>query len=117
MSKATLDQPVHVQDSAALSTDDGVSQIVSFRLANEDYGVDIRHFQEIILIGQVTQMPQVPEFVCGLINLRGHVIPVIDIRVRFGLEAAPQTEHSRIIVSNIKGKTIGIVVDAVDEVL
>ena len=58
---------------------------MSFRLANEEYGVNIMHVQEIILIGQITQMPQVPEYVRGLINLRGHVIPILDLRVRFDL--------------------------------
>lgn len=96
---------------------DGVSQIVSFRLANEEYGVDIMRVQEIILMGQITRMPEVPDFICGLINLRGHVIPIVDLRKRFGLSVAQNNEHTRIIVVNVNEKTIGIVVDAVDEVL
>lgn len=95
----------------------GVSQIVSFRLANEEYGVDIMRVQEIILPGQITKMPEVPDYVCGLINLRGHVIPIVDLRKRFGLPAAENNEHTRIIVVNVATKTIGIVVDAVNEVL
>ncbi|RME37477.1 MAG: chemotaxis protein CheW [Planctomycetota bacterium] len=92
-------------------------QIVSFRLANETYGVDIHHVQEIILIGRITEMPQVPPYVRGLINLRGNVIPVLDLRVRFGLPVAEQTDDSRIIVLNVDGKTMGVMVDAVEEVL
>lgn len=94
-----------------------VSQIVSFRLANEEYGVDIMRAQEIIMPGQITRMPEVPDFICGLINLRGHVIPIVDLRKRFGLPAKEADEHTRIIVVNVAGKTIGIVVDAVTEVL
>jgi len=96
---------------------DDASQIVSFRLANEEYGVDIMNVQEIILIGQITEMPQVPTFVRGLINLRGNVIPVIDLRVRFSLETSDQTESSRIVVLNVGERTMGVMVDAVDEVL
>ena len=94
-----------------------VSQIVSFRLANEEYGVDIMRVQEIILMGQITKMPEVPDFICGLINLRGHVIPIVDLRKRFHLPCAENNEHTRIIVVNVNSKTIGIVVDAVNEVL
>ena len=99
------------------SDTDGVSQIVSFRLADEEYGVDIMRAQEIIMMGQITRMPEVPDFICGLINLRGHVIPIVDLRKRFGLEAKENDEHTRIIVANVGDKTIGIVVDAVTEVL
>ncbi len=105
-------------DQGESSTEDeAVSQIVSFRLANEEYGVDIMRVQEIILVGQITKMPEVPDYICGLINLRGHVIPIIDLRKRFRLPAQDETEHTRIIVLNVNNKTIGIVVDAVNEVL
>ncbi len=93
------------------------SQIVSFRLANEEYGVDIMRVQEIILMGKVTRVPEVPEFICGLINLRGHVIPIVDLRMRFGLDASTESEDTRIVVLNVGSRTIGIVVDAVNEVL
>ena len=97
--------------------DGAVSQIVSFRLANEEYGVDIMLAQEIIMPGQITRVPEVPEFICGLINLRGNVIPVVDLRKRFALEANDYDEHTRIIVVNVGSKTVGVVVDAVTEVL
>ena len=90
---------------AAPNEQDNVSQIVSFRLGYEEYGVDIMRVQEIILNGQITKMPEVPDYICGLINLRGHVIPIVDLRMRFGMAAAENNEHTR------------IVVDAVDEVL
>lgn len=118
MSTSTLVQPAALESGELSSPQDQVQlQIVSFRLANEEYGVDIMRVQEVILIGQITRMPQVPEYVCGLINLRGHIIPNIDLRVRFGLEITERTEHSRIIVLNVNKKVVGIIVDAVDEVL
>ncbi len=104
-------------DVAKRATIGNVSQIVSFRLANEEYGIDIMRVQEIILMGQITCMPEVPDYICGLINLRGHVIPIVDLRRRFGLPAADNDEHTRIIVVNVNRQTIGIVVDAVNEVL
>lgn len=93
------------------------TQIVSFRLANEEYGVDIMRVQEVILLGQITQMPEVPDYICGLINLRGHVIPIIDLRKRFELPVAESDEHTRIVVVNVGRRTLGIIVDAVNEVL
>ena len=104
-------------DSAATNAEESALQIVSFRLANEEYGVDIMRAQEIIMPGQITRMPEVPDFVCGLINLRGHVIPVVDLRKRFGLATTENDEHTRIIVVNVANKTIGMVVDEVTEVL
>lgn len=123
MSTATLEAKTETTRSAkkteqaASATGEEMSQIVSFRLADEEYGVDIMRAQEIIMIPQVTRMPEVPDFICGLINLRGHVIPVVDLRKRFGLPVTEKTEHTRIIVANVGMKTIGIVVDAVTEVL
>ncbi len=93
------------------------SQVVSFRLANEEYGLDIMAVQEIILMGEITAIPEVPDYVRGLINLRGKVIPIIDLRRRFGLGGGETTEHTRIVVVNAAGATFGVVVDAVNEVL
>jgi len=120
MSTAISQKPARTD--AATSGDEsgdqhGITQIVGFRLANEEYGVDIMRVQEIILPGQITKIPEVPEYICGLINLRGHVIPIVDLRKRFELQATDADEHTRIIVVNLAGKTIGIVVDAVNEVL
>jgi purine-binding chemotaxis protein CheW len=95
----------------------GSMQLVSFRLAQEEYGIEITRVREIILMGEITRVPQTPSYVKGLINLRSTVIPVIDLRIRFGLAEAEVTDESRIMVVNVAGKTIGIVVDAVSEVL
>ena len=95
----------------------GTMQLVSFHLADETYGVEIKKVREIILMCEITRIPQAPHYVQGLINLRSAVIPVIDLRARFGLPESAITPDSRILVVNIRSKTVGIVVDAVDEVL
>ena len=92
-------------------------QLVSFQLAEETYGIEITKIREIILMGEITQIPQTPHYVKGLINLRSTVIPVIDLRARFGLTESDLTNESRIMVLNVGTKTIGIIVDAVSEVL
>ena len=95
----------------------GTMQLVSFHLGDEVYGIEIVKVREIILMGEITRVPQTPPFVKGLINLRSTVIPVIDLRIRFDLKANDFTSESRIMVIDVGGKTIGIIVDAVSEVL
>ncbi len=95
----------------------GSMQLVSFRLGQEEYGVEITKVQEIILMGEITRVPQTPEYIKGLINLRSTVIPIVDLRLRFGLMPQEPTDETRIMVVNVRGKTIGIIVDAVSEVL
>ncbi len=95
----------------------GSIQLVSFRLAREEYGIEIKSIREIILVGAITRVPHAPAYVKGLINLRSTVIPVIDLRARFGLPEAEPTDASRIMVVNVHGKTVGVVVDSVSEVL
>lgn len=91
-------------------------QLVSFRLAGEEYGVEITKVREIILVGEITRMPQAPTYVKGVINLRSTVIPVIDLRVRFGLPEGELSSDTRIMVVNVGQRVLGIVVDAVSEV-
>lgn len=117
MATALQKAPNKTADNDAAERAEATNQIVSFRLANEEYGVDIMRVQEIILPGEITQMPEVPDYICGLINLRGHVIPIVDLRKRFGLPVSERDEHTRIIVVNVGSRTIGMVVDAVNEVL
>jgi purine-binding chemotaxis protein CheW len=95
----------------------GTIQLVSFELAGELYGIEITKVREIILITEITRIPQTPDYVKGLINLRSTVIPVIDLRTLFGLSREEKTDDSRIMVLQACGKTIGIMVDAVSEVL
>lgn len=95
----------------------GTIQIVSFRLADETFGVEITKVREIILMCEITCVPQTPHYVKGLINLRSAVIPVIDLRTKFGLTDGQQTGESRIMVMQVGARTVGITVDGVDEVL
>ncbi|MBF0541456.1 MAG: purine-binding chemotaxis protein CheW [Nitrospirae bacterium] len=94
---------------------------LTFELGNEIYGLEILKVQEIIGMMNVTRVPKTATYVRGVINLRGKVIPVIDLRLKFGLEAKPDTERTCIIVVKIEVKqlemTMGIIVDEVSEVL
>jgi purine-binding chemotaxis protein CheW len=92
-------------------------QIVGLELAGELYGVEIGHVQEIIRMQPITMVPNGPAFVEGLTNLRGRVIPVMDLRKRFGLATSEPTRRSRIVVAELGGQTVGLIVDAVSEVL
>ncbi|MBU0484939.1 MAG: chemotaxis protein CheW [Proteobacteria bacterium] len=89
---------------------------LTFHLAGEDYGIEIRHVTEIIGIQRITEVPDMPEFVKGVINLRGKVIPVMDVRIRFKLPFREYDERTCIVVVDINNTTIGLVVDQVREV-
>ncbi|MCF7802820.1 MAG: chemotaxis protein CheW [Candidatus Marinimicrobia bacterium] len=94
---------------------------ITFHLDGEEYGIPILNVREIIGMMKVTPVPRTPEFVRGVVNLRGKVIPVIDLRTRFGLEFKESDDRTPIIVVEIEGAEtivqIGIVVDAVSEVI
>lgn len=92
-------------------------QLVAFQLGEESYGVDIAQVQEIIRMQPVTKVPGAPTFVEGVINLRGRVIPVLDLRKRFNLPTRQDTKDTRIVVVEVPPHTVGMIVDAVDEVL
>ena len=92
-------------------------QLVVFHLGVELYGVDIACVHEIVRMQTITTVPRAPAFVEGVINLRGKVIPVIDLRHRFHLAAADHTRASRIVVVEIGDQVVGLVVDSVSEVL
>ena len=92
-------------------------QVATFRLGSEEYGVDISQIQEIIRMVEITRVPRTPAFVEGVINLRGQLIPIVDLRTRFGMERAAPTKSSRIIVTDIGTKRIGMIVDSASEVL
>jgi len=92
-------------------------QLVVFRLGAEEYGVPITQVQEINHLSTPTKIPRSPAFVEGVINLRGNVIPVIDLKKRFELEGTEYTEDARIVVVEISGHTVGVIVDEVSEVL
>jgi len=98
-----------------------VKQFLTFRLAAETYGIEVHKVREILDFPSITKVPRAPEFMVGVINLRGHVVPVVDLRRRFQIEAADRTKDSCIIVIEVELDadllTIGIVGDSVEEVV
>jgi purine-binding chemotaxis protein CheW len=95
---------------------------LTFALGRESYAVDVRKVREIIRMTNITAVPQMPDFIQGVINLRGKIIPVIDLRVRFGLPNAATTDKTCIVVVQIQAgantrRETGLIVDSVDEVL
>ena len=110
-----------IMDQAIKVMSDKGGKYLSFSLAGEEYGISILKIKEIIGMMPITVVPQTPSFVKGVINLRGKVIPIIDLRTRFGMPVAEYTDRTCIIVVEIEGTGttifIGIVVDSVSEVL
>lgn len=92
-------------------------QVVSFKLGSEEYGVDIAQVQEINRMVAITHVPRAPQFMEGVINLRGQLIPIIDLRARFGMPRVEHTKNTRIVVTEIGATRVGMVVDSVSEVL
>lgn len=90
---------------------------LTFRLRDEDYGIEILKVREIIGLLPITRVPRTPDFVKGVINLRGKIIPVTDLRARFGLDVPMDTSETCIIVVQTNGLEIGVIVDQVSEVL
>ena len=93
------------------------NQVVVFRLGSEDFGVSISSVESIIKMQPITKMPHAPAFVEGVTNLRGKVLPVMDLRTRFGLASQEADKNSRIIIINVNGIEVGMIVDGVSEVL
>jgi len=92
-------------------------QLVTFKVANEEFAADIMLVQEIIRLEKVTKVPHAPSFVEGVVNLRGNVLPVIDLRRRFDMEAVEYNDATRVVVVDVSGHKTGIIVDAVSEVM
>jgi len=110
MWRCVLDKSQQVQSAAEL-------QLVIFRLDKEEYGLPITKVQEINRLTPITKLPQTPSFMEGVINLRGKVIPVADLRKRFQLPDVDRNDDTRIIIVEVSGQTLGIIVDAVTEVM
>jgi len=101
-------------------TDSGAAQLnkfLTFSLGNEQYGLEILRVKEIIGLLDITNVPRMPDFVRGVINLRGKIIPVVDLRVKFGMPKAQDTQETCIIVADLGSTLTGVVVDRVSEVL
>ncbi len=92
-------------------------QLVVFELENEKYGVDIASVEGIIKMQEITRLPHAPEFIEGITNLRGTIVPVVDLRTRFGLSRKEPTRDTRIVIANMDSSKVGIIVDAVTQVI
>lgn len=92
-------------------------KFLTFTLGNEEYGIEIRNVTEIIGIQSITDLPDTPSFVKGVINLRGKVIPLIDVRLRFNFDEKEYDDRTCIIVVNIENMSVGLIVDTVSEVM
>ncbi len=110
------DQVVDMEDDLYDDEDTMKDKYLTFHLAGEDYGLDIVFVTEIIGIQKITEVPDMPNFVKGVINLRGKVIPVMDVRLRFNLQERDYDERTCIVVVDINGTAVGLVVDQVNEV-
>lgn len=105
-----LDDP-YEEDEDTLS-----SRYLTFHLGKEDYGIEIRYVIEIVVMQKITEVPDMPAFVRGVINLRGQVIPVMDMRLRFNMEPREYDERTCVIVVDVDGNIVGLIVDTVREV-
>jgi len=108
---------VEMEDDLYDDEDTMKDKYLTFHLAGEDYGLDIVYVTEIIGIQRITEVPDMPTFVKGVINLRGKVIPVMDVRLRFHLPERDYDERTCIIVVDINSSAVGLVVDKVNEVV
>ena len=98
-------------------TSEEVFQWVTFKLENETYGVNVMQVQEVLRYTEIAPVPGAPDYVLGIINLRGNVVTVIDTRLKFGLMPAEITDNSRIIIIEAEKQVVGILVDSVAEVV
>lgn len=102
--------------SAVINNQDLI-QLVGFKLGKEDFGIDISRVQEINMMMRLTKIPNSNKFIEGVVNLRGKIVPVINLRARLGLDKKPDDSKTKIIVSDVNNKLIGYIVDEVNEVL
>jgi purine-binding chemotaxis protein CheW len=94
-----------------------LNQLISFEVGQEEYGLEILRVKEVIRLREITRLPRAPSFVKGIINLRGDVIPIIDLRDRFGLQPQEHTAMTRVIVVDVDSRLVGMVVDAASQVV
>ena len=113
-----MDSNILEKTDGAFSAQTGeLLQLVSFNIGSEEFGVDILKVQEINRMVEITRVPQAPPYVEGVINLRGKVIPIVDLRKRFNMEEKEYDKNTRNVVVDISGNIMGMVVDSVSEVL
>ncbi len=117
MSKTMTAEAARSTSRASSGREDRGGKFLTFFLAGEEYGLEILKVQEIIGIMEITPVPRTPDHIRGVINLRGKVIPIVDLRLKFSMEAAERTSETCIIVVEANRRQTGIVVDQVSEVL
>ncbi|MFT6897810.1 MAG: purine-binding chemotaxis protein CheW [Paraglaciecola sp.] len=103
--------------NTASERDDEVLQWVTYKLGEETYGINVMQVQEVLRHTEIAPVPGAPEYVLGIINLRGNVVTVIDTRARFGLEPTELSDNSRIVIIESDEQVVGILVDSVAEVV
>jgi len=104
-------------DTAGNAPGGNVDEFLTFRLGNEEYGIDILKVQEIRGYDAITQIANSPEFIKGVVNLRGIIVPIIDMRIKFELGNAEYDQFTVVIILNVSGRVMGIVVDGVSDVI
>ena len=106
-----------IQNAKNMVKSGKVKQYIVVRLGHEEYGINIEYVQNIVRMTRVTRVPKAPYFIKGVINLRGEIIPIMSVRLKFGLEADEYTNTTRIIIIKVEGNAIGLLVDQVKEVI
>jgi purine-binding chemotaxis protein CheW len=104
-------------DNTAKQSDNPMLRWVTFRLENEKYGINVMQVQEVLRVTEIAPVPGAPDYVLGIINLRGNVVTVIDTRKRFGLDPIEMDDSTRIVIIESDGQVVGILVDSVAEVV
>lgn len=106
-----------IENTVEMEEDTQKGRFLTFSLGKESYGIEIKYVTEIIGIQPITKIPELPEYIKGIINLRGKIIPVMDVRLRFKKEPKEYNDRTCVIVIDIKDISIGLIVDSVSEVL
>lgn len=106
-----------VMEVDMLEEDTQKGRYLTFALDNEFYGIEIKHITEIIGLQPITVVPELPEYLCGIINLRGKIIPVMDVRLRFRKQFREYDDRTCVIIIEFMNLTMGLIVDSVEEVL
>ena len=115
MSTATIEPEAQQEIRTSFSSDD--QQFLTFNLAEEFYGVDILKVQEIKGYTNVTKIPNTPDYLKGVLNLRGTIVPIVDLRMKFGMGVTEPTSFTVVVVVNVRNRVMGFLVDAVSDVL
>lgn len=106
-----------IADARESKGDDLESKYLTFKLDGQEYCLNLQHIMEIIGVPSITHVPKLPRFIAGILNLRGKVLPVINMRVRFGKEAVPYNDETCILITQYEDTQVGLIVDGVDEVV